>query len=165
MSRFLIGLATLSMAALAASPAAADVGMTGPAASKQAVPPARTIRPDTDENLEWAASVVQLNVVPNQANLGVKLFGTAGGDPAMNGLQTYLGFYASPADGWRVFAIGDFLDYRILSATPGRINLQIRESVMNRAGDIGARVRRITLRWTPVRGDTPPSTVSITPAR
>ena len=109
--------------------------------------------------------VVQLNEVPNQANLGVKLFGLAGGDPAMNGLMTYIGFYAGPGDGWRVFQIGDFLSYRILSATPGRVNLQIQENTINSAGEIGTRTRRISLRWTPGRGDERPATVSMTRIR
>jgi hypothetical protein len=126
---------------------------------------AQTIRPDTDENLEYAASVVQLNVVPSQRNLGVKLFGMAGGDPAMNGLQTYLGFYESPAEGWTVFRIGDFLNYRILSATPGRVNLQVQENFMNNRDQIRMRSRRLTLRWTPGRDDTPPATVTMTRAR
>ena len=114
---------------------------------------AQTLQPAADENLEWAASVVQINQVPNQPSLGVKLFGMAGGDPAMNGLQTYIGFFASPGEGWRVFQIGDFLSYRILSATPGRVNLQIQENTINSEGEIGTRTRRVSLRWTPRRSD------------
>lgn len=125
---------------------------------------AQTIRPNSDENLQWAASVVQINVVPNQGDLGVKLFGLAGGDPAMNGLQTYLGFYDNPGDGWVIFQIGDFLDYRILSATRGRINVQARENYMS--GDaIATRVRHFTLRWTPGRNDAPPAAVTMTRLR
>ncbi len=126
---------------------------------------AQTLRPSTDENLEWAASVVQINEVPNQPNLGVKLFGLAGGDPAMNGLQTYLGFYASPGDGWRVFQIGDFVSYRILSATLNRVNLEIRENTINSEGVIGTRTRRVSLRWTPGREDERPATVTMTRIR
>ena len=59
----------------------------------------------------------RLNIVPNQPGNSVKMFAMAGGDPAMNGLQTYLAFYADPDEGWVIFRIGDFLDYRILSAT------------------------------------------------
>lgn len=127
---------------------------------------AQTLQPDTNENLEWAASVVQINQVPNQPSLGVKLFGMAGGDPAMNGLQTYIGFFASPAEGWRVFQIGDFLSYRILAATPGRVNLQIQENTINSEGEIGTRTRRVSLRWTPGRGDDErPATVTMTRMR
>ena len=126
---------------------------------------AQTIRPSTDENLQWAASVVQINAIPNQADLGVKLFGLAGGDPAMNGLQTYLGFFDNPGDGWVIFQIGDFLDYRILSATRGRINLQVRDNTIDRRGEIGTRTRRLTVRWTPGRNDAPPATVIMAPTR
>lgn len=123
---------------------------------------AQTIRPDTDndQNLEYAASVVQLNVVPNQPGNSVKMFALAGGDPAMNGLQTYLAFYADVDVGWVTFRIGDFLDYRILSATAGRINVQVRENYMS-GDEIATRVRRFSLRWTPGRDDAPPATVTM----
>jgi hypothetical protein len=123
---------------------------------------AQTIRPDTDndENLEYAASVAQVNIVPNQPGNSVKMFALAGGDPAVNGFQTYLAFYADLDVGWITFRIGDFLGYRILSATAGRINVQVRENYMN--GDaIATRVRRFTLRWTPGPDDAPPATVTV----
>lgn len=148
MTRPLITAAAFLFALFAAGPAAAQ-----------------TLRPDTNENLEWAASVVQLNEVPNQPNLGVKLFGLAGGDPAMNGLMTYLGLYAGPGDGWRVFQIGDFVSYRILSATPNRVNLQVQENTIDSEGVIGTRTRRLSLRWTPGREDERPATVTMTRIR
>lgn len=113
------------------------------------------------ESLQWAASVVQLDPLRRQGNLGGKLFGTAGGDPAMNGLDTYLAFYLSPADGWRVFRIGDFLTYRLVSEAPGRLVLALTESVMNpRTGAIGSRTRRLAVSWTR-RGDQAPGTISV----
>ena len=125
-----------------------------------------TIRPDTDENLQWAASVVQLDALRPEGGQTVKLFGTAGGDPAMNGLYTYLAFFESPGDGWRVFRLGDFLTYRIISQAPGRLALDVRESVMNvRTGDIGTRVRRLAVNWTPGAGGAPPASVRVTSAR
>jgi hypothetical protein len=128
--------------------------------------PAQTIRPDTDndENLEYAASVAQLNFIPNQPGNTVKMFALAGGDPAMNGFQTYLAFYADVDVGWVTFRIGDFLDYRILSATAGRINVQVRENYLRGEG-IATRVRRFSLRWTPGQEDAPPATVTMAPAR
>lgn len=127
---------------------------------------AQTIQPDTDndQNLEYAASVVQINIVPNQPGNSVKMFALAGGDPAMNGLQTYLAFYADVDVGWITFRIGDFLNYRILSATAGRINVQVGENYMS-GDEIGTRIRRFTLRWTMGRDDTPPATVTMTRAR
>ncbi|HEV7658457.1 MAG TPA: hypothetical protein VGO55_01300 [Allosphingosinicella sp.] len=128
--------------------------------------PAQTIRPDTDndENLEYAASVAQLTFVPNQPGNTVKMFALAGGDPAMNGFQTYLAFYADVDVGWVTFRIGDFLDYRILSATAGRINVQVRENYL-RGDEIATRVRRFSLRWTPGQDDAPPATVTMAPTR
>ncbi|MEA3011952.1 MAG: hypothetical protein QOD42_497 [Sphingomonadales bacterium] len=123
---------------------------------------AQTIRPDTDnaENLEYAASVEQVDNVPNQPGDAVKMFALGGGDPAMNGAQTYLAFYADPDEGWIIFRIGDFLDYRILSATAGRINVQVRENYF-RGDEIATRVRRFSLRWTPGADAAPPAAVTM----
>lgn len=123
-----------------------------------------TVAPDTtSDGLQWAASVVQLDQLPDQA---AHLFGAAGGDPAMNGLQTWIAFYIDPADGWRVFPIGDFLAYRVLRTEKGRVDLEIRESTMDQAsGVIGERTRRVIVAWTGGVDDTPPSAVTVTPAR
>ncbi|MEA3031487.1 MAG: hypothetical protein QOG13_2812 [Sphingomonadales bacterium] len=127
---------------------------------------AQSIRPDPDENLQWAAAVVRIDALRNQGDATVKLFGTAGGDPAMNGLYTYLAFFESPGDGWRVFRLGDFLTYRILSEARGRVVLEIRDSVMNdRTGDIGTRIRRLLVSWTAGAGGAPPASVRVTSAR
>ena len=127
---------------------------------------AQTIRPDTDndQNLEYAASVAQIDMVTNQPGNSVKMFAFAGGDPAVNGFQTYLAFYADLDVGWVTFRIGDFLGYRILSATAGRINVEVRENYMN-GDEVATRVRRFNLRWTPGQDDAPPATVSMTRMR
>ena len=134
------------------------------AAAQRAAPPAaraQTVRPDPEESLQSAAAVVQLTELHRQGALGGKLFGTAGGDPAMNGLYTYLGFYLTPGDGWRVFRLGDFLSYRLVSEAPGRLVLAVTESVMNqRTGAISSRTRRLAVDWTS-RGDQPPATISL----
>lgn len=106
------------------------------------------LQPETDDALQTAAAVVALDYLPDQGDLTAKLFGTAGGDPAMNGLYTYIAFFESPAEGWRVFQLGDFLDYRILGETPWRVDLEIDESSMNiETGEIGQRTRRIIVTW------------------
>jgi hypothetical protein len=153
----------------------AIVTAAGPAwAQHRAAPPVRhaanprpdVIRPASDDNLQSAASVVQISELRRQGDLTVKLFGTAGGDPAMNGLYTYIAFNESPADGWRIFRLGDFLSYRILSETPGRLSLEVRESIMNeRTGDIGTRVRRLRVGWTAGRSSASPATVSVAAVR
>jgi hypothetical protein len=127
----------------------------------------QTIRPDADDTLQDAASVVVVNALEHQGEGGIKLFGAAGGDPAMNGLHTYLAFFMPPPEnGWRVFEIGDFLTYEIVSEGPGRVLLEVNESVMNDAtGEIGSRVRRIALSWAPGPDGAPPETVTAAPAR
>ena len=128
--------------------------------------PAAILQPDTDPNQQWAASVVRLHPLSAQGDRTVKLFGTAGGDPAMNGLYTHIAFYDSPAEGWRVFRLGDFLSYRVLSEAPGRVDLEIDESALNAAtGDIGSRKRRVIVGWALATDGSVPSTVTVTPAR
>lgn len=145
--------------AAAAGPALAQPG--GAASSRAAI-----VRADPDEHLQWGASVVRLDPLRRQG-LTAKLFGTAGGDPAMNGLYTYLAFYEfAPGDGWRVFRLGDFLSYRVLEEAPGRLLLEIRESVMDEStGSIGARTRRLAISWSGGGGDEPPASLSVTQAR
>jgi hypothetical protein len=153
--------------ALAAGPAAAQPRhAVGGTPAPRPSPRGAVVRPDADENLQWAASVVQLDALQHQGDLSGKLFGAAGGDPAMNGLNTYLAFFVSPADGWRVFRLGDFISYRILAESRGLVVLQLEESVMNQAsGDISSRTRRVTVRWTAGADGAPPATVTIAPAR
>ncbi len=139
------------------APAAAPLTAAGPAA---------IVQPDADEGQQWAASVVELTPLTRQGDRTVKLFGTAGGDPAMNGLYTHVAFFDSPAEGWRVFRIGDFLDYRLLSESPGRVDLELTESTMDQAsGTIGSRTRRIIVGWAVAADGSVPATVTVTPAQ
>lgn len=128
--------------------------------------PAAALTPEADANLQWSASVVRLDALAKQGQLTAKLFGTAGGDPAMNGLYTHVAFFVSPADGWRVFRIGDFLDYRVLNEAPGRVDLEIEESTHDAAtGQIGSRKRRVIVGWAAPTDGSPPTTVTVTPAQ
>jgi len=128
--------------------------------------PAATVQPSTDINIQYAASVVKLDQLTKQDGATVKLFGTAGGDPAMNGLYIDIAFFRSPAEGWAVFRIGDVLDYTVLSEAPGRVDLRVRESVLDDAtGQIGSRERRLIVAWTPGADEAPPALVTVTPAR
>ena len=140
-----------------AAPAAAPLTAAGPAA---------TVQPDSEEGQQWAAAVVSLDELKAQGDRTVKLFGTAGGDPAMNGLYTHVAFFDSPAEGWRVFRMGDFLDYRVLSESPGRVDLEIDESTMDEAsGQIGSRTRRVIVGWALATDGSAPATVTVTPAQ
>ena len=128
--------------------------------------PAATVQASTEMNMQWAASVVQLDLLTKQGGPTVKLFGTAGGDPAMNGLYTDIAFFKSSAEGWVVFRVGDFLDYQVLSEAPGRVDLKVEESVMDEAtGQIGRRERRLIIAWTPGANEAPPVAITVTPAR
>jgi hypothetical protein len=122
------------------------------------------MKPANENGLQGAASVVELTYLQNQGDYTVKLFGTAGGDPAMNGLYTYLAFYVGSASGWRIFKLGDFLEYRVAAEEPGRIDLEIKESEMNDgSGEISSRLRRIIISWPRATGGEP-EVISVTPA-
>lgn len=148
-------------------PAAEHAAATAPSAAPlTASGPAATLQPDAAPDLQQAASVVELDELKAQGQLTVKLFGTAGGDPAMNGLYTYVAFFQSPAEGWRVFRLGDFLEYRVLSEAPGRVDLEIRESTMDQATTtIGSQTRRVIIGWAAATDGSAPATVTVTPAR
>ena len=128
--------------------------------------PAQALQADEDEFLQWSAAVVRVDYLDHQGDgTTVKLFGTAGGDPAMNGLYTHIAFFGSVADGWRTFRIGDFLDYRVLAAARGRVDLEVTESYLDPATDeIGSRVRRLIVTWTPP-AEGAPETVSVADAQ
>lgn len=162
----LLGLAACD-AQVESRKAAVPAEQTAPAAAPlTAAGPAATVQPDTEEGNQWAAAVVELTPLTRQGDRTVKLFGTAGGDPAMNGLYTHVAFFDSPAEGWRVFRIGDVLDYRVLSEAPGRVDLEINESVMDEAtGNIGSRTRRIIVGWAVAADGSVPATVTVTPAQ
>jgi hypothetical protein len=126
---------------------------------------AEIVRPDPDANLQWAAAVEQVTPLHRQSEPAAKLFGAAGGDPAMNGLHVYLAF-SEPPEGWRLFSIGDFLAYRVVAETRGRLTLEIRENLYNQAtGEVGSRTRRLRVSWTAGRDGEPPASVNVTAAR
>lgn len=144
----------------------AEQAAPAPAPPLIAAGPAATVQPDATEGQQWAAAVVELTELTRQGDSTVKLFGTAGGDPAMNGLYTHVAFFDSPAEGWRVFRIGDFLDYRVLSESAGRVDLEINESIMDEAtGNIGSRTRRLIVGWAQGADGAVPAAVTVTPAQ
>lgn len=117
----------------------------------------------SDDGLQWAAGVVRVDQIPGES---AKLFGVAGGDPAMNGLQTHIAFFDNPATGWIIYEIGDFLDYTVLSHANGRVDLDIHESTYDEAsGNIGDRHRKIIVQWTQGANDVVPTAVTVTPAQ
>lgn len=179
MSRFAVTVAgalviALSVGACDASPGTDSVPPAGSATSTaaptaQAAPLAAAGAPSSltpenseDEGVQYAASVVQMDFIPDT---DAKLFGTAGGDPAINGLYTYLAVYQSTADGWAVYRLGDFNSYTVLSTGENRVDLEISQSTWNdEAGTADTEVRKIIVQWTPSE-DGPPSSVTVTPGR
>lgn len=149
-----------------AVPAAEQAPPLAAAAPLTASGPAAVLSPETDAALQQAATVVRLDELTGQGPVAAKLFATAGGDPAMNGLYTYLAFFQSPAEGWRVFRLGDVIDYRILSQRAGRVDLEFEESTLDEAsGRIGGRSRRVIVGWAIPADGAPPAEVTVTPAQ
>lgn len=74
----------------------------------------------------------------DSAEMGAKIYSTAGGDPAINGLYTYLAIPGEmTGDGWKVFQIGDFNEWKILQQEKDYIILQVSRSWVDQAsGDI-----------------------------
>ena len=115
--------------------------------------------------LQISASVTEVVPLALQGERTVKLFGTAGGDPAMNGLYTYIAFFRSPADGWWVFQLGDFLSFTVLNEVPGQVDVEVEESVMDPGtGTIGSRQRRIIIAFPVDQGPDAPPNVRFMPA-
>ncbi|CAL1691630.1 hypothetical protein MMB232_01777 [Brevundimonas subvibrioides] len=159
---------TVAATACNAQPEVKVTTTTEAAAVPQAAPLTASGAPETltleaeSETLQSAASVVRMDWV---AEDGAKMFGTAGGDPAMNGLYSYIAFYGGPGDGWSVFMLGNFLDYTVLSSSAGRVDLDLHESTYNEAsGEIGSRHRKVIVSWTVPAEDEAPTAITVTPA-
>lgn len=150
----------------AASAVSATPSPPGTPAGLAAAGPATSIPAEVGDDLQPAASVIRVDPLDGQGPLTVKLFGVGGGDPAMNGLQTSLAVFRSPAEGWAVFRIADVLDYRILAQAPGRVDLELTESRMDGAGgQIGQGTRRVIVGWTSPTDGAAPTAITVTPAR
>lgn len=168
-----VAIAALSLSACDATSSTETAGTTpaegSAAAPAQAAPltasgaPVALTAAEAEDGLQWAAGVVRVDEIEDES---AKLFGVAGGDPAMNGLQTHIAFFQNPDQGWVVYRIGDFLDYTVLSQSNGRVDLDIRESDDNAAsGHIGDRHRKVIVQWTQGPNDEAPTAVTVTPAQ
>lgn len=160
------------------APAAAAPGetpaTTPPTATPAIAPPVAPLTPSghglpvkalPGDNLQAYASVVEVHALTEATGMDGKIFGVAGGDPAMNGLQTWIAFYRNPAEGWWVYQIGDFLSFKILNQYSGRVDLEVEESTMDQAtGTIGTRTRRMILGFNVGPAEEQPVILRITPA-
>jgi hypothetical protein len=136
---------------------------SGQLAVRPVVPtaPGESIPALADTELQEAAAVSQLHLLPEQ---NAKVFSISGGDPAVNGLVTYLGLYISSAEGWRVYAIGDFAEWRLTEASKGRLVLTVRQDTAGPDGDIQARDFRVIVAFDR-NLQTPPPTITVTEGR
>ncbi|WP_339913942.1 hypothetical protein [uncultured Brevundimonas sp.] len=169
----LVGIATLLSACDAdvetrrAAVAPVEDGPALAAATVPATPagPGRTVRPQADDYLQSAASVLALTPLADH-DVDAKVFGTAGGDPALNGNHAWLAFFAGPAEGWTVYALGDFEDWSVTEQAGGRFVLDTTQGRMGDTGDMvtGER-KRFIIAYSP-GGDanSPPTSITITPA-
>lgn len=134
----LIVLAALALAACqpvvpqTTAPAAPAAESPAPPALKPSGPP-RTVAAE-GEPME-AAYVTDVRMVEGAD--GAKIFSTAGGDPAINGLYTYLAVFTAP-EGWtRVFQIGDFNSWEVVEESAERVTLRVSRSwIEEGSGDI-----------------------------
>jgi hypothetical protein len=77
------------------------------------------------DDLSGAAAVTDIHFVEDA---DVKLFSTAGGDPAINGLYTYLALFTAP-EGWtRIYMIGNFNSWDVIEESPTRVVLEVSRS-------------------------------------
>ena len=137
---------------LVAAPAAAQP--VGDAAPHRA-------EPETDEGLQYAASVARVVMLNRQGDANASLFSTVGGDPAMNGEYIYLSFESDPHEAAQIFRVGDVLEWRLVAETRGRLLLAVRENIMNANGEIGERRRRVAVTWTPGANGAAPASVTV----
>lgn len=90
-----------------------------------------------------------------------KIFSTAGGDPAINGLYTYLSAYSAP-DGWtRNYMLGDFNSWEVIEESPTRVVLKVSRSwIEEGTGDVKTAEEKLIVDL-PATPETP---VKVTPA-
>jgi hypothetical protein len=116
-----------------------------------------------DDAVGSAASVER--VLGLEAN-DAKIFTTAGGDPAINGLYTYLAVYLSTAEGWAVYQIGDFNDVKVVGETAGEVSLQVSQSTIDDKGEAQTAERYLIVKIPTPTGDpvAAPARIDILPA-
>ncbi len=158
----LIVLAALALAACqpvapqTTAPAAPAAESPAPVALKPSGPP-RTVAAE-GEPME-AADVTDVRMVEGAD--GAKIFSTAGGDPAINGLYTYLALFTAP-EGWtRVFQIGDFNSWEVVEESAERVTLRVSRSwIEEGSGDIKTAEEYLIV----TLPDEQATTVEVTPA-
>ena len=147
--RFLLPCALILASSACEAPAqqvtAVPPGSTTTAAAPwSATGPAQTIPAVAETELQEAAAVSQLHSIEAQ---DAKVFSISGGDPAVNGLVTYLGLYISPAEGWRVYPIGDFAEWQVAEVMNERVVLSVRQDTAGPDATIQSRSFRVMVKF------------------
>ena len=153
--------------ALAACQPAAETPATpaDPAAAAPAAPAAEPAKPSGPARAVAAAAEPMpeawVTDVHHIKDADFKIFSTAGGDPAINGLYTYLAAFTAP-DGWtRVYMLGDFNSWEVVEESPTRAVLKISRHELDAAsGDIKTVEEKLIIDL-PATPETP---VTVTPA-
>lgn len=93
---------------------------------------------------------------------GAKIYSTAGGDPLINGLYTFVAVNGEPPDGgWRVFQIGDFNSWTLLEDRGTDIVLEVSRSWIDENGEVQTNPAERMIVSVPDHDD---ANITITPA-
>jgi hypothetical protein len=130
-----------ALALAACQPAAEPPGATAPAteaAPTPAAPATPSGPPQAVEAVDDHMPEAYVTDVHHIKDADFKIFSTAGGDPAINGLYTYLARYDEDERGWtQVYMIGDFNSWEVVEESPTRVVLKVSRSLLEQeTGDI-----------------------------
>jgi len=97
-----------------------------------------------EDAMDQAAASVNKVIFLDRSD--AKLFSTVGGDPAMNGEYVFLALMGEPAQGWKVFRIGDFNSWELVEQSSDRAVLFVSRSAIDQpTGEIVTYEQRIAV--------------------
>lgn len=151
----------LTLALAACGPTGTETPPEGaPDAAATAAPATPTGAPVTVALAEGAhpeAGVAQVTLLQS----GAKIYSVVGGDPAINGHDTYIARYAeAPDPDWRVFQIGDFNSWSVAKDRGGEVVLAVSRSWINDKGEVQTADERMIVSVP----DAAATSISVTPA-
>lgn len=136
MMRIALCAAALALTACGPDAAPAPEAVEAPAATPAAAPAppnAATMKgveiAQVEAAMDQGAASVN-KVIPLERG-DAKIFSTVGGDPAINGEYVYLALMGDPAQGSKVFRIGDFNSWDMVEQTKERAVLYVSRSAMD----------------------------------
>jgi hypothetical protein len=94
----------------------------------------------SDQEGAFVSQVVQLQTID------ARIYGVVGGDPAINGVFTYLAVFDEPIDAPQVYRIGNFNEFELVSEQPGQATLLVSRSEVDQAsGDVRTYAERLVI--------------------